>query len=89
MGTMVLPEPLETLEARVCPPNRREWSNKDEDDGSRIGVMIGGFLAAEPFRSEAGFQGRVTSKLRGPDGPEFGAVQRMKYIMGATMVKHG
>jgi len=51
--------------------------------------MIGGFLAAEPFRSEAAFQERVTAMLRCPAGPKFGAVQRMKHIMGATMVKHG
>ncbi len=65
------------------------WSNRDIDDATRIGVMIGGFLAAQPFRSDASFQERITSQLRTNGGPRFGAVRRMKYIMGATMVKHG
>ena len=68
---------------------RKVWGRKDIEDATRIGVMIGGFLAAEPFKSDAAFQERVTSLLRGEDGPRFGAVQRMKYIMGATMIKHG
>lgn len=50
--------------------------------------MIGGFLAAEPFRSDAGFQDRVTNPLRGKEGPKFGAVRRLKYIMSGVMVKH-
>lgn len=58
------------------------------EDATRLGVMIGGFLAAQPFRSESNFQERVTNLLRGKDGPKFGAVRRLKYIMGATMVKH-
>ena len=50
--------------------------------------MIGGFLSAEPFKSDVNFQERVTALLRGKDGPKFGAVRRLRYIMGATMVKH-
>ena len=51
-------------------------------------IIIGGFLAAEPFKSDAAFQESVTSYLRRKDGPSFGAVQRIKYLMSSLMVKH-
>ncbi|ORY35502.1 P-loop containing nucleoside triphosphate hydrolase protein [Naematelia encephala] len=66
----------------------RAWSRRDLEDATRIGVMVGGFLAAEPFRSEATFQEKVTNLLRGRDGPKYGAVRRLRYIMGNIMVKH-
>jgi len=50
--------------------------------------MIGGFLAAEPFRAEDTFNEKVTRLLRGKLGPKFGAVRRLGYLMGVTMVKH-
>ncbi|WWD19169.1 hypothetical protein CI109_103627 [Kwoniella shandongensis] len=68
---------------------RRTWSKRDIEDATRIGVMIGGFLAAEPFKSEALFQRLVTASLSKRGGPEFGAVARMKYIANGLMVKHG
>jgi hypothetical protein len=68
--------------------NPLSWSKWDLDDATRVGVMIGGFLGAEPFRSEATFQQRVTSLLRGRDGPNFGAVRRLRYLMSEMMVKH-
>ncbi|KAK8854687.1 hypothetical protein IAR55_003426 [Kwoniella newhampshirensis] len=68
---------------------RRTWSKRDVDDATRIGVMIAGFLAAEPFKSEALFQRLVTSTLSRQGGPDFGAVARMKYIVNGLMVKHG
>lgn len=86
---MGLKTPFDTPPNHEVPRERKQWSNRDVDDATRIGVMIGGYLAAEPFRSEAAFQERVTSMLRGARGPKFGAVKRMKYIMSATMVKHG
>lgn len=64
------------------------WSKRDVDDAMRIGVMIGGFLAAEPFRAEDTFNEKVTKLLRGKQGPKFGAVRRLRYLMGVTMVKH-
>ena len=69
-------------------PHARAWSKSDINDATRIGVMVGGFLAAEPFRSEAAFQERIVALLRGPGGPKFGAVQRLKNVMDAVMVKH-
>ena len=50
--------------------------------------MIGGFLAAEPFRAEDTFNEKVTRLLRGKQGPKFGAIRRLRYLMGVTMVKH-
>ena len=64
------------------------WSRRDIDDATRIGAMVGGFLALEPFRSESNFQEKVTKQLRRPEGPAFGAVGRLRYIMSAMMVKH-
>ena len=64
------------------------WSRWDLDDATRIGNMVGGFLAAEPFRSGSNFQDQVTKYLRRGDGPSFGAVGRLRYIMSALMVKH-
>ena len=93
---MELPQPLNASDPidnddckNALQSEKRKWSNKDIDDATRIGVMIGGFLAAEPFRSETAFQERVTSLLRGSNGPQYGAVKRMKHIMSAVMVKHG
>ncbi|WWC63468.1 uncharacterized protein I303_106071 [Kwoniella dejecticola CBS 10117] len=65
------------------------WNKLDLEDASRIGRMIGGFLAAEPFKTEGGFERNVITPLRNKEGPSFGAVRRMKYIMDGLMVKHG
>ncbi|WVQ80158.1 hypothetical protein IAT38_002263 [Cryptococcus sp. DSM 104549] len=93
-GGEIQMEQLETSRSSTptlypTPAPSRAWNKRDLEDASRIGVMIGGFLAAEPFKSEGRFQRYVTAKLRGPQGPAFGAVQRMKYILGGVMVKHG
>ncbi|OXG48040.1 DNA supercoiling protein [Cryptococcus neoformans] len=69
--------------------SRRAWSKRDIEDASRLGVMMGGYLAAEPFKSEGRFQQYVTAHLRGKNGPSFGAVQRMKYLLSGILVKHG
>lgn len=68
---------------------RRAWSKRDVEDATRLGIMMGGYLAAEPFRSEGKFQQYVTTHLRGKNGPSFGAVQRMKYLLSGILVKHG
>ncbi|KIR27533.1 DNA supercoiling protein [Cryptococcus deuterogattii LA55] len=68
---------------------RRAWSKRDVEDATRLGIMMGGYLAAEPFRSEGKFQHYVTTHLRGKNGPSFGAVQRMKYLLSGILVKHG
>ncbi|WRT68549.1 uncharacterized protein IL334_005526 [Kwoniella shivajii] len=67
---------------------RRPWNQFDLEDAQRIGRMIGGFLAAEPFKTEGGFEKNVLSPLKNREGPSFGAVRRMKYIMDGLMVKH-
>lgn len=69
--------------------SRRAWSKRDIEDASRLGVMMGGYLASEPFKSEGRFQQYVTAHLRGKNGPSFGAVQRMKYLLSGILVKHG
>lgn len=74
--------------AAPIPAKHLAWSKRDVDDAMRIGVMIGGFLAAEPFRAEDTFNEKVTRLLRGKLGPKFGAVRRLGYLMGVTMVKH-
>lgn len=66
----------------------RPWSRRDIDDVTRLGVMIGRFLAVQPYRSEVAFQEMVTADLRRKSGPRFGAVRRLKELMGALMVKH-
>jgi len=79
---------LANQEKATSSPKHLAWSRRDIDDATRIGAMVGGFLAAEPFRSESNFQDQVTKHLRHPQGPAFGAVGRLRYIMGAMMVKH-
>ncbi|WVQ72084.1 hypothetical protein IAR50_001629 [Cryptococcus sp. DSM 104548] len=69
--------------------NRRAWSKRDIEDATRLGTMIGGFLAAEPFKSEGKFQQMVVAPLRKKEGPDFGAVGRIKYLLGSLLVKHG
>ena len=66
----------------------RTWSQKDITDLTRLGVMIGGFLATEPFKSEGGFQEHVTNQIRRRGGPTFGSVRRLRYLMSEMMVKH-
>ena len=66
----------------------RSWPRNDLEDVTRIGIMVGGFLAAEPFKSDAAFQELVTAPLRHRHGPRFGSVRRLKYLMDAMMVKH-
>jgi hypothetical protein len=88
-------EPVPFNASRSRPPIRHvpstgnQWSTRDIDDATRIGVMIGGFLGAEPFRSSTNFQEMVTSLLRAKTGPKFRAVRRMRYLMSSMMVKHG
>ncbi|OCF32745.1 hypothetical protein I316_05666 [Kwoniella heveanensis BCC8398] len=67
----------------------RQWSSKELEDATRIGQMVGGFLAAEPYKSDMGFQQHVTAELRGPEGPSIGSVRRLKDIMAGVIVKHG
>lgn len=68
---------------------KKAWSKRDVEDATRLGIMMGGYLAAEPFKSEGKFQQYVTTHLRGKNGPSFGAVQRMKYLLSGILVKHG
>lgn len=63
------------------------WTSRDIDDVARLGVIISGFLGAEPFRSDAPFQEVVTSHLKRREIP-FGAVGRLQYLMDSLMVKH-
>ncbi|WOO76723.1 putative ATP-dependent helicase [Vanrija pseudolonga] len=65
----------------------KKWSKADLDDVTRLGNMLKGFLAAEVFQSE-NFARLVTSPLRSIDGPIYGAVDRIRTIMSAVMVKH-
>nr|XP_019044841.1 hypothetical protein I302_06755 [Kwoniella bestiolae CBS 10118]OCF23771.1 hypothetical protein I302_06755 [Kwoniella bestiolae CBS 10118] len=67
---------------------RRAWNQLELEDAYRIGRMIGGFLAAEPFKTEGGFERNVIAPLRNKEGPSFGAVRSMRYIMNGLMVKH-
>ena len=69
-------------------PRSRVWSSHDKDDAARMGIMIGGFLAAQPFRSETEFREHVYKPLCHPGGPQFGATERLRYIMSELMVKH-
>jgi hypothetical protein len=66
----------------------KPWNKRDQEDASRLGVMMGGFLKAEPFGHAAVFREKVTAHLLDHDGPRFGAVQRLKYLMNSMMVKH-
>ncbi|ORX38379.1 SNF2 family N-terminal domain-domain-containing protein [Kockovaella imperatae] len=65
-----------------------EWSPRELNDVARLGSMMGGFLAVEPFASEKVFSERVTSAIRGRNGPKLGAIWRLKYLMSELMVKH-
>lgn len=73
------------------PPTRtsmsKKWSRSDLDDVSRLGRMISGFLASGVFSAEE-FRRQVTKPLRNAEGPAFGAVERIRQIMSAVMVKH-
>jgi hypothetical protein len=64
------------------------WSNHNLNDVARFGVIVGGFLSAQPFKSDVGFQEAVTAYLRKATGPTFGAVRRLRGLMNALMVKH-
>jgi hypothetical protein len=50
--------------------------------------MIGGFLAAEPFKSAATFNKDITWELGKPGGRHAVAARRLKFLMDALMVKH-
>ncbi|WVR09439.1 hypothetical protein IAU60_006506 [Kwoniella sp. DSM 27419] len=83
------PDPSEDSGAGInLESNPRQWTDREIEDVTRIGKMIGGYLAAEPFKSDMGFQQHVTSKLKGPRGPAFGAVERIRNVMSGVMVKH-
>ena len=66
----------------------KPWPGRDIKDVQRLGSMMGGFLAVEPFASEKVFSDRVTSTIRRKSGPDFGAVRRLHYLMSELMVKH-
>lgn len=80
--SMRLPQEDSTLKTRA-------WSKRDFEDAAHIGVMVGHFLAAEPFKSEDSFSQHITNHLRSKEGPRFGAVGLMRNIMSNLMVKHG
>ena len=61
--------------------NIKQWSSRDTYDVQRLGSMMGGFLAIEPFASEKVFSEQVTAHIRGKAGPRFGAVRRLQYLM--------
>lgn len=64
-----------------------KWSKANENDLERIGHMLSGFLASEIFNI-ADFRKWVKKPLRDKDGPSYGAVERVRQIMSAVMVKH-
>lgn len=68
---------------------KRAWSKRDVEDATRLGIMMGGYLAAEPFKSEGKFQQYVTTHLRGKNGPSFGAVQRVSTCLAAYLLSMG
>lgn len=64
-----------------------KWSRADENDLERIGHMLSGFLASEIF-SIAEFRKWVKRPLRDKNGPSYGAVERVRQLLSAVMVKH-
>ncbi|WWC90504.1 uncharacterized protein L201_005440 [Kwoniella dendrophila CBS 6074] len=80
--------PTIATNAHDTPIVRRPWDQFDLEDASRMGRMIGGYLAAEPFKTEGGFEKNVVAPLKKRQGPLYGAVRRLKYIMDGIMVKH-
>jgi len=49
--------------------------------------MLKGFLSSELFQHDD-FTRLIAKPLRKATGPEYGAVERMRQIMSAVMVKH-
>ncbi|KAL1413033.1 hypothetical protein Q8F55_000782 [Vanrija albida] len=76
-----------TSPSKSKPTRTKKWSKADLDDVARLGNMLKGFLASEVFQTE-NFARLVTSPLRSVDGPTYGAVDRIRTIMSAVMVKH-
>ncbi|GMK56187.1 hypothetical protein CspeluHIS016_0300270 [Cutaneotrichosporon spelunceum] len=72
-------------QARPCPPGH--WTKADESDLNRLGHMLSGFLASEIFNI-TDFRKWVKKPLRTKDGPGYGAVERVRQLMSAVMVKH-
>jgi hypothetical protein len=73
----------------TTPASRKQWSNADRDDATRIGNMISGFLDGDLFPGiQTNFQQSITHPLTQKSGPGFGAVARMKELMKCIMVKH-
>lgn len=75
--------------ARQQPAAPGKWTKADENDLERLGQMLSGFLASEIFNI-TDFRKWVKQPLRGKDGqgPAYGAVDRIRQIMSAVMVKH-
>jgi hypothetical protein len=64
------------------------WTKADENDLNRLGQMLSGFLASEIFNIND-FRKWVKKPLRGgKDGPAYGAIERVRRLMSAVMVKH-
>jgi hypothetical protein len=71
--------PTENLIPKTTPPSDpASWTSKDLDDAARLGVMIGGFLAAEPFKSAATFNKDITWELGKPGGRHAVAARSMR-----------
>jgi hypothetical protein len=68
-------------------PRASRWSGRDLEDVGRLGSIIGGFLGAEPFRTDTGFSESITSSLRRRE-VRLGSVEKLKYLMDSLMVKH-
>lgn len=69
------------------PPSLCHWTKTDENDLNRLGLMLSGFLASEIFNI-SDFRKWVKRPLRSKDGPGYGAIERVRQLMSAVMVKH-
>ncbi|BEI88723.1 uncharacterized protein CcaverHIS019_0200850 [Cutaneotrichosporon cavernicola] len=76
-----------TKGSKFRPPSPGHWTKADESDLNRLGHMLSGFLASEIFNI-TDFRKWVKKPLRAKDGPGYGAVERVRQLMSAVMVKH-
>ncbi|KLT41386.1 hypothetical protein CC85DRAFT_286564 [Cutaneotrichosporon oleaginosum] len=90
-STPLEPTHITTKKGRSRPklhsPVPGQWSKADESDLERLGHMLSGFLASEIFNI-ADFRKWVKKPLRAKDGPGYGAIERVRQLMSAVMVKH-
>lgn len=68
---------------------RTQWSKKDRDDVVRLSRMLSGFLDADLFADmNDGLSKALATTLCKKDGPQHGAVAKVREVMEAIMIKH-